>query len=179
MNKPIATAIYSLLVMVVFFGTSAVIQSCGNNKNTEEATDVTGDYTQDSTNSYTQDEFFEEEGGETSSNTDYDNDDDNYSTGGTPSSTRSYSNPNTQTSSYNSSTEPYMIVAGNYLLEDNADQMIKELSRKGYTNAEKVVFDLSQYHTVIAGRYDTRTAASAASSELKRAGIDNYVIKKK
>ena len=76
-------------------------------------------------------------------------------------------------------TKKYKISAEHEEILTIWDEMVKELMRKGYQDAEKAVFDLSQYYTVVAGRYITRTAASGASGELKRAGIDNYVIKKK
>lgn len=73
----------------------------------------------------------------------------------------------------------YMVIAGSYILESNADQMVKKLEGMGYSNPEKVVFDLSQFHAVCAGRYDDYTKAVQVSSELKRRGVDNYVHKRK
>jgi len=165
--------------MLVFFGMSATIQSCGGKKATEEVATDLADKAEEIADSYSQDEFFEDDGSD--AGTSYEEDDlssNTEETASTSNTSRSYSN-STPTSYSSSSSDPYLIVAGNYLLEDNADQMIKELKRKGYQGAEKVVFDLSQYHTVIAGRYASRSTASSASGELKRAGIDNYVIKKK
>lgn len=181
MNKPTTTALYSLLVMFVFFGMSVTIQSCGGKKATEEVAEDLADKAEGLADSYSEDEFFEDDGESSegiSSEDDLDNNDESEET----STSRSYSssaNTPSYSSSSSSSANPYLIVAGNYLLEDNADQMVKELKRKGYQGADKVVFDLSQYHSVIAGRYSSRSSASAASGELKRAGVDNYVIKKK
>ena len=73
----------------------------------------------------------------------------------------------------------YMVIAGSYILESNADQMVKKLEGMGYSNPEKVVFDLSQFHSVCAGRYNDYTKAVQVSSELKRRGVDNYVHKRK
>ena len=164
--------------MFVFFGISATIQSCGGKKKAEEVTEDLADKAEDLADSYSEDEFFEDDGEQTEGSVEENSINTNEEAEVTNTS-RSYSNTTTTSPSRSTSANPYFIVAGNYLLEDNADEMIKELKRKGYQGAEKVVFDLSQYHSVIAGRYSSRSAASSASGELKRAGVDNYVIKKK
>ncbi|MFT4566374.1 MAG: cell division septation protein DedD [Saprospiraceae bacterium] len=180
MNKPTTTAIYSLFVMLVFFGMSAAIQSCGEKKAAEESTEDLAEKVEDLADSYSEDEYFEDDDSGSGDASYAEGDASATSEPEEASTPRSYSNSAPTTSySASSSTEPYLIVAGNYLLEDNAESMIKELKRKGYQEAEKVVFDLSQYHTVIAGRYSSRSAATSAAGELKRAGVDNYVIKKK
>lgn len=69
----------------------------------------------------------------------------------------------------------YMLLAGSYLIEDNAQIMVKKLKKLGYANAEMVVFDMSQYHSVCAGRYRSLSSAQQESGALKRKGIDNYV----
>ena len=69
-----------------------------------------------------------------------------------------------------------MIVAGNFLLEDNANEMVRKLKNGGYNSAEKVVFDLSQYYTVVAARFDDRNSADQMAKRLKNEGFDNYVI---
>ena len=179
MNKPTTTALYSLFVIFAFFSMSAAIQSCGGKKAAEDMTEDLAEKAEDLADSYSEDEYFEDD--DSASDAFYD--EDNLNSTSEPeetNTTRSYSNSTTTSSRSNAtSSNPYFIVAGNYLLEDNADEMIKELKRKGFQGAEKVVFDLSQYHTVIAGRYTSRSSASSASGELKRAGVDNYVIKKK
>ncbi|MBK8700376.1 MAG: SPOR domain-containing protein [Saprospiraceae bacterium] len=72
-----------------------------------------------------------------------------------------------------------MVVAGNYLVEPNADAMLKKLKKSGFNGAEKVVFDLSEFFTVIAGRYNSQDAASRAIANLKAKGIDAYIHRKK
>lgn len=69
----------------------------------------------------------------------------------------------------------YMLLAGSYLIEDNAQVMVQKLKKLGYTNAEMVVFNMSQYHSVCAGRYSSLSSAQQESGVLKRKGIDNYV----
>jgi len=74
-----------------------------------------------------------------------------------------------------SSSGRYLLLAGSYLIEDNAQQMVRKLNKIGYANAEVVVFDMSQYHSVCAGRYTSLSSAKQESSALKRKGVDNYV----
>lgn len=69
----------------------------------------------------------------------------------------------------------YLVVAGNYLVESNAREMVKKLNRMGFPNAEHLVFDQSQYYTVVASRSSSRSGAQSSSSTLKAKGIDCYV----
>lgn len=85
----------------------------------------------------------------------------------------------TTVSSSSSAGGRYMVIAGSYLEESNADVMVRKLGKLGYNNAEKVVFDLSQFHSVCAARYEDHGAAIQASTDLKNRGIDNYVHKRK
>jgi cell division protein FtsN len=48
----------------------------------------------------------------------------------------------------------HLVIAGNFLQRTNAESRLSELNQKGYENAEVVNFDLSEYYTVIAGRFD-------------------------
>lgn len=81
--------------------------------------------------------------------------------------------------SYSSITNgEYMIIAGNYLVESNASEMAKKLQNMGYSGAEKVIFDASSYHTVIASRYSDYGEAVRTASNLKAKGIDCYVKKR-
>lgn len=83
-----------------------------------------------------------------------------------------------QTKESLSGTGDFTVVAGNYLLEANADQMVKKLKSNGFGKAEKVVFDLSEFFTVIAGRYSNYESASKTVSSLKAKGIDCYIHRK-
>jgi len=69
----------------------------------------------------------------------------------------------------------FLVVAGNYLVESNAREMVKKLKNMGFSGAEHLVFDQSQYYTVIASRSDSRNSAQSSSDNLKGKGIDNYV----
>lgn len=77
------------------------------------------------------------------------------------------------------STGDYMLVAGSFLIKANADKSAQKLRNLGYNQAEVVIFDNSQYYTVIARRYSDYNNALNASSKLKRKGVDNYVQKQK
>lgn len=81
----------------------------------------------------------------------------------------------TSTNNHNSYSGKFMLLAGSYLIEDNAQAMIRKLKKLGYNDAEMVIFDMSQYHSVCAGRYSSLSSAQQESGTLKRKGIDNYV----
>jgi cell division protein FtsN len=72
----------------------------------------------------------------------------------------------------------YMVMAGSYLLRENADQMVKKLQKMGYNSAKVVVFSASQYHSVVAASYAADTKAQSVAAELKRKGIDSFVKSK-
>lgn len=72
------------------------------------------------------------------------------------------------------STGKYMVLAGNYLIEKNAEETARKLRRQGY-KAEVVNFDNSKFYTVCAQRCNTRSAAVKISNALKSKGIDNYI----
>ena len=74
-----------------------------------------------------------------------------------------------------SSTGRYLVVAGNYLVEANAREMVKKLKNMGFSGAEHLVFDQSQYYTVIASRSSSSSSAQSSSDNLKGKGVDNYV----
>lgn len=74
----------------------------------------------------------------------------------------------------NTGSGKHMVIAGNFLQENNADKMVRKLKNMGYS-AEKVVFNYSQYHSVLAIRSNDYSSVSNVSSELKRNGIDNYI----
>jgi len=69
----------------------------------------------------------------------------------------------------------YLVVAGNYLVESNAEEMVKKLRTMGFTDASHIVFDQSQYYTVVASRSESHSGAQSSSATLKAKGVDNYV----
>lgn len=86
--------------------------------------------------------------------------------------------PSSTSSSSGSSYGEYMVIAGSYLLEDNAKKMIRKLQGMGYSNAEIIYFDQSQYHSICAGRYDSNSSARQTANSLQNSGIDSYVHRK-
>lgn len=83
----------------------------------------------------------------------------------------------TSTKTYGSGGE-YMVIAGNYLVESNAREMTRKLANLGYGSAEIGVFERSQYHTVIASRHSSNSAAIQTANDIKNRGVDCYVKKK-
>ena len=71
----------------------------------------------------------------------------------------------------------YLVVTGSYLSEANGRVMAKKLRRMGYEGAEVLSFDLSQYYSVTAGRYNDLGEARAAAKRIKSKGIEAYVHK--
>jgi cell division septation protein DedD len=69
----------------------------------------------------------------------------------------------------------FIVIAGNYLVEKNATEMVKKLKSAGFKNAEKVVFDLSEFHTVIVGKYSNSSEATKTVNAIKAKGLDAYV----
>ena len=176
----------SIVILTLFYlWMSSMFLSCSNkSKETpEDAIDIVDDFSEDGEElvEVIDEELFEEDDTETEiidEDTDTfesleEDEDDDISA----SATTSTSSSNTSYSSSNSSGQ-YMVISGNYLVESNANSMKKKLENLGYNNAEIVVFDNSQYRTVIASRHSSYNDALNLSSELKRKGIDNYVKKR-
>ena len=85
--------------------------------------------------------------------------------------------PRTEYRSYDSS--PYLIVAGSFSQESNANTLVDKLRRMGYNDAEKAIFDGSKFYSVIAERHTDYELALNKASALKSRGVDCYVHKRK
>ena len=48
---------------------------------------------------------------------------------------------------------------------------------RGYSDTKKIVFDFSQYYSVVTGKYDSESSAKDMSIELKNKNINAYVHK--
>jgi cell division protein FtsN len=72
----------------------------------------------------------------------------------------------------------YMVVAGSFTSNANADQHASKLEKEGFT-PEIVNFNSSRMYTVIASRYDNEAAALAAAKKLRNKKIDCYVHRKR
>lgn len=177
MSRPFYTTLYSLLIIGLYFSLSVIYQSCGKKTKEAPTTDELSEKVEEVADNFTEDTFFEDDVDDSSyeeiSSTENDEEDNVL--------TADQSTSRSSTTSYtpSSSSGGFMVVAGNYLLENNASVMVRKLKSQGYTEAEKVVFDLSQYYTVVAGNYESRSIAKSISSELNGKGIDNYVLKRK
>ncbi|MEM9547221.1 MAG: SPOR domain-containing protein [Bacteroidota bacterium] len=198
MGRFLKIAVYIAVLFLAYLWIATVAKSCNKqaSANAEDTTEIVDDYVDAETDEFEDDLFEDEEGSdldetattdgmgggneydeEDSSGIDYtevDNiiEDNSPETESTPDPEPTHTAP---TSSYSGK---YMLLAGSYLIEDNARTMIKKLKNLGYDKAEMVIFDMSQYHSVCAGRYSSLSTAQQESGTLKRKGIDNYVHKK-
>lgn len=182
MKSFIPISISSLVLIALFFGLSAVYQSCGGKKDsdplsTEEKTIQVADAYSDQ-----DDLFFEDDDEDVSNSTSAENEDTGEeNTAPEQDEANSSNSPVSNTTSVGNSTAGsaqgrFMVIAGNYLLESNADAMVSKLRDQGFGNARKAVFDLSQYYTVVAGRFNARNDANRLVSDLKSKGIDAYTM---
>lgn len=197
MNRLLKILLYAVVLFFLFLWISTLFKSCGS-----ESTDTETKVEQIAEESSNSDDFFEEGGSsntdvaeettptETGNNVDYSELDEVVEKNTTPpSEIISDSAPakvqkpkpsaparstNTQVNSGNSKGR-YMVIAGSYLVKDNANRMKRRLKDLGYNQSDIVVFDLSQYHSVIAARYSSYDKALRTSNELKRRGVDCYV----
>jgi hypothetical protein len=132
-------------------------------------------FTEDSDNQGNSDSGSSAQSNSTNTGTDYfegDNAEEYTDYTGEP--TQSTSKVQSETSDDNSN---YLVVAGSFLVKDNATRMMQKLQGMGYT-AEVRNFNFSQYHSVIAGRYYSKSDADYVASQLKSQGISCYVHKR-
>lgn len=70
----------------------------------------------------------------------------------------------------------HLVIAGNFTQLVNAEQQVQKLKKAGFNDAEVVNFDLSEYHTVCAGRFADVNEARKLVKKLKDYHkIDAYV----
>ena len=70
----------------------------------------------------------------------------------------------------------HLVIAGNFLQQVNAEQRMAELKKAGIKDVEILNFDLSEYHTVCAGRFTDVNEARRLVKKLKDYHkIDAYV----
>lgn len=189
MTNTLRVAVSSLFLLGIFFTAALTWEGCTNKKPAqtldEKAEEAVEKFATDT------DDFFEEDfdsdydtgsGDNSYSDTDdttvdYAEIEDKATTVEAPTPAPRASNDNV--SSYTSSNAKYMVVAGNFLVKENAATMVSKLMDMGYNTAEWAVFDYSQYHTVIVARTNDYNGAQTISSDLKSNGIDNYVHTRK
>ena len=186
------------MLFFLFLWVSTIVKSCGTDKAETSSSTNTASTNESEDETYDEDDFFEDESEEEATDDpsdmttesddqiDYteidkvveDNLSEQESNSVQPANTRSQTRPTQNNStrvSKGNSNGKYMVIAGSFLIKDNAIDMQKRLSKLGYDNSELVVFDLSQYHSVVSSRYSTYEAALKVSNELKRSGVDCYV----
>lgn len=72
--------------------------------------------------------------------------------------------------------QQHLVIAGNFLERANAEKRVRELLSYGFDYAEVVNFQLSEYHTACAGRYENLDEAQRVARKLKSThNIDAYV----
>lgn len=186
------------MLFFLFLWLSTIVKSCGSDNGTNPPTTTTASTEDTPEETYDEDDFFEDESAdkttddpsdmttESEGKIDYTEIDkvvedklsQQESKPAKPTTSPAQSKPvqsnNTKVSKGNSNGK-YMVIAGSFLIKVNALDMQKRLSKLGYNNSELVIFDLSQYHSVVASRYSTYEAALKVSNELKRSGVDCYV----
>lgn len=92
----------------------------------------------------------------------------------------SSSRNNASSGSSASSSQKYLVVAASYLSEANAKAELRKLKRAGYDEAEIVVFDFSQYHTLCVARYNNLGEANSVKRKLINSRYpDAYVHRKR
>ena len=198
MSRLLKILIYAVVLFFLFLWLSTIVKSCGSDNETNAPSTTTSNTDDTTEEIYDEDDFFEDESAEEvtddpSEMTTESEDKIEYTEIDTvvqeklnqqeskpakPITTTTQTKPtksnNTRVSKVNSNGK-YMVIAGSFLIKDNALDMKNRLSKLGYENSELVVFDLSQYHSVVASRYSTYEAALKISNELKRSGVDCYV----
>lgn len=198
MSRLLKILIYAVVLFFLFLWLSTIVKSCGSDNGTNAPSTTTSNTDDTTEEIYGEDDFFEDESADEvtddpSEMTTESEDKIEYTEIDTvvkeklnqqeskpakPITTTTQTKPtksnNTRVSKVNSNGK-YMVIAGSFLIKDNALDMKNRLSKLGYENSELVVFDLSQYHSVVASRYSTYEAALKISNELKRSGVDCYV----
>lgn len=88
---------------------------------------------------------------------------------------------NTSPSAYGNTAKAgkYLVVAGTFKQEANAQIQLKTFKGMGYKDAEIGKFNKSTYASLIVNRFTTAADAKQLVNSLKRKGIDAYVHTKK
>ena len=87
--------------------------------------------------------------------------------------------PTSSTAAVSGGSGGYIVVAGNYLVEGNANAMLQKLKKAGFSNAEKVVLMYQNFIQLLQVRYPSEEAAVKTINNLKSKGIDAYLHRKK
>lgn len=196
-ERIIRIAISAFFLVMIFFIFSGIYKSCKNKSTTdttkaETATDALE--SNDASLEEYAEEYFEDGYNESEDSEEYTSygasdtqefDDDLFdepedNTPSTSNTTSSYDpepepEPTPARAISSNTTGKYIAVAGNYLIIDNARNMVKKLQRIGYDDAEYFTFDGSEYYTVGAVRTNDYDSVQSSARDLRQRGIDNYI----
>jgi cell division septation protein DedD len=73
----------------------------------------------------------------------------------------------------------YLVLAGAFRQQINAEAMLRQVRKKGYPQATISPFNRGAYAAVLVDRFTTDGEAEQLAQELRRKGIDAYVQKKR
>ncbi len=204
MGRVVKIIIYAFVILALWFWFSSIFKSCNSTTADDTVTVALDDAVGDDTE-YVEDDFFADEVADSETETisddefeddtntadvaddeedeiDYSSIDDELenkpASRPAPRNNTTPARPQNNVSSNTNSNGRYLVIAGSYLVEGNANKMRSKLNNLGYTS-EVIVFDLSEFHSVCAGRYSDYDDALNVSSRLKQQGIDNYVHTRK
>ncbi len=197
MNKILKAIVYILILIFLYLWLSTVFDSCGNktvdaNADTESIIEegLGDDDLVDLSSVVDEDDEFESEEEETSYEDQASNRTEDVSGDLTapleedeeveePRSTRQ-ADPAPAPRTYRADdSAPYLIVAGSFSQEGNANAFVDKLRRMGYREAEKVRFDDSKFYSVVAQRFGNKNTANSEARNLKSRGVDCYVHTRK
>lgn len=200
MNRVLKIVIYAVVLFLIYLWVASVVKSCNNRPAKRNETSISSESQDTSLDVEIYDEFFEvdpEEETTSADNPDYedidlsetkteisDNDFSFVQTEQEKKQRESRPEPATTSTAKpalapSSDSGNFLVIAGSYLIKENAAKMVDKLKNLGFYDAEIVTFDLSQYHSVSAGRYQTYDQASQTAREVKNKGIDCYVHTRK
>lgn len=177
----------SLALFMVYMWIAVMLNACGNSSTTKKedpyAEDVLVEGTEDEFESEfdgeESDEEYEEDGEALADEDEVDDSEPgDYTSAPSTTTTKSFPVEERKTTTNHSSSSVksgrYLVIAGSYLIEENARKMMNKLKNKGF-DAEIVHFNFSQYHSICAGRYSSQSTAKNTARTLKNMGIDAYV----
>ena len=81
--------------------------------------------------------------------------------------------------SYDADVPPYMVIAGAFSTDDNAETFRKMLIDKGFEGAEVVKFQSSKYTSICVNRTNSLSMAKSQVDDLKGMNIEAYVHTRK
>ena len=69
----------------------------------------------------------------------------------------------------------YLVLAGAFTIMANAEAHAKRLQKLGFADAKVALFNKGKYATVLVGRYESKSDATALVSRLVDKGVESYV----